>query len=298
MNPAKVPGQNWIFLGDSLTEGVGSKRVSYVAELAQQLRADAHASDNGRLAVHELRLRKVDPRSFDRFIQFNIAGFLNSDDRPAAGALWLWNFACEGQTVDGDRQWLPLIKTLRPQLVIVHRGALESILRPAALSHGAWPWWVPQAWRGYAAMDPRCYYSRSPWRRVKQAGIDALKQRLRLGLLARQPGRPLMELDQLEENISSLLQQLATLSCRTVVLGLLPVDNLRFPDSPNYFHQVNRRLAALTASAGAEFIDWGGCFAALANRERLFYRDGFHPNLAGAQALAGILLDRLKARGV
>jgi len=45
--------RNWIFLGDSLTEGVGSKRVSHVTELVKQLRLSGGAN------VHEFRLRQL-----------------------------------------------------------------------------------------------------------------------------------------------------------------------------------------------------------------------------------------------
>ena len=121
--------------GDSLTEGIGSTRVSYVTELASQLRA----ADGGKRAVNELRLRKVDPSSFNRFIRFNLAGYLNTDALPSPRRLWLWNLACEGQTIETDAEWLPLLDTLRPDRVIVYRGSLESIVRPAMLRDGSWP---------------------------------------------------------------------------------------------------------------------------------------------------------------
>jgi len=70
--------ENWIFLGDSLTEGVGSSRISHVTELVDQLRS-ADQSGHAALRVHELRLRRVNPQQFDRFIEFNVAGFMNID---------------------------------------------------------------------------------------------------------------------------------------------------------------------------------------------------------------------------
>src|SRR5687768_10684392 len=119
---------NWVFLGDSLTEGVGSKRISYVSELVTRLRS-ARCENN----VHELRLRHVDPHGFDRFVEFNVAGKIDVDAGQFASDLWLWNLACEGQTIETDVNWLPLIRTLRPELVVIFRGSLESIVRPAAL---------------------------------------------------------------------------------------------------------------------------------------------------------------------
>ncbi|HEU4509318.1 MAG TPA: SGNH/GDSL hydrolase family protein, partial [Pyrinomonadaceae bacterium] len=276
--------RNWVFLGDSLTEGVGSKRVSHVTELANQLRAS-----NGNLNVHELRLRHVDAASFNRDIQFNVAGLINMEAQRHASDLWLWNLACEGQTVDSDFGWLPLIGALRPELVVIFRGSLESIIRPAMLTDGDWPWWVPRWWRGYAAMDPRCYFSTTWWRKAKQSSIDAVKQRVRLKLLQERPGVPLIDLDRLATYQAQLIQRLQSLATRVIVLGLLPVDQARFPGSPEQFELVNTRLRQIATAEGADFFDWGSLLPSNGTRQQLFYRDSFHPNEAGAAALGKML---------
>ena len=264
---------NWVFLGDSLTEGVGSKRISHVAELAKQLRAS------------EFRLRPVD--ALNGHVAFNVAGLMNV---AAQRDLWLWNLGCEGQTIETDFKWLPLISALRPELVVVFRGTLESIVRPAMLRNGAWPWWVPRSWRTYSAMDPRCYFSSTWWRRAKQTSVDALKQKARLKLLKLQSGKPLMELEKLAQHHSALLRQLRALGARVLVLGLLPVDETRFPDSPAYFAAVNEKLKEVANAAGAEFFDWASLLPAKGTHAELFYRDSFHPNDAGSRALAEILI--------
>jgi lysophospholipase L1-like esterase len=281
-------GRNWVFLGDSLTEGVGSKRISYVTELVTQIRS-ARCEVN----VHELRLRHVDPRGFDRFVEFNVAGKLDLDCEDAASDLWCWNLACEGQTIDTDLAWLPLIRTLRPELVVIFRGSLESIVRPVALQDGSWPTWVPSSWKGYAAMDPRCYFSTKWWRKAKQQAIDAMKQRARLKLLTRGEGRPLMDVNALALHLTTLLHRLRELNTRVLVLGLLPVDEARFPGSLANFESVNARLKEIAATEGVDFFDWGSVLKAESAGEQFFYRDGFHPNLTGATALAEILRGHL-----
>jgi len=275
---------NWVFLGDSLTEGVGSSRISYVSELAAELR---EASEDQ--AVFEFRLRKVDPDSFNRFIRCNLAGSLYTDPRQARRALWLWNLACEGSTVDTDLEWLPFLQNLRPELVIVHRGSLESIVRPAMLRDGLWPGWVPRSWRGYAAMDPRCYFSTTWWRRIKQVVIDELKQKVRLSLLNQGTGVTLMDAETLSTEYRTLLQGLREVGTRVIVLGLLPLDGAYFPGSQENFDNINARLSRLAAETGAEFFDWASKMPGVGERGRLCYRDGFHPNQAGARLLAGIL---------
>jgi lysophospholipase L1-like esterase len=281
---------NWIFLGDSLTEGVGSSRISYVSELAAQIRAaPQRTSGDDEVAVHEIRLRKVDPAGFDRFVRFNLAGHLNQDSGALPKALWLWNLASEGRTIETDFEWVPLISNLRPELVVIFRGSLESIVRPAMLQDGSWPEWVPKTWRGYAAMDPRCYLSTTRWRRSKQQMIGALKQKTRLHLLRRQPGRPLMALDKFSDYYVELLSELRSLQTHVIVLGLLPPDGNQFPGSPEYFLQVNERVRNIAVSQGATFLDWASELDAAGAYSHLFYRDGFHFNLAGSRSLAGIL---------
>ena len=274
--------RNWIFLGDSLTEGVGSKRISHVTELVKQLRSSGGAN------VHEFRLRQIDA-DFNRQIEFNVAGLMNVDADQKPSDLWLWNLACEGQTIDSDFGWLPLIASLRPELVVIFRGSLESIIRPAMVADGDWPWWVPHSWRGYAAMDPRCYFSTTWSRKAKQSSVDALKQRARLKLLSLRPGRPLVDVEQFASYQTELLKRLRSLGTRVLVLGLLPVDDAHFPGSREQFKTVNTRLKQIADAEGAEFFDW----ASSLNGDDLFYRDGFHPNAAGAEALARLLHDRL-----
>jgi hypothetical protein len=281
--------RNWVFLGDSLTEGVGSKRISHVAELVKQLRASGCAATPN-ANVHEFRLRHIDTPTFNPDIEFNVAGFMNVDTQQNASDVWLWNLACEGQTIESDFEWLPLITSLQPELVVLFRGSLESIIRPAMLRDGGWPWWVPSSWRGYAAMDPRCYFSTTWWRKAKQTSLDAIKQRVRLKLLAMKSGQPLMDLEQLATYQVKLIRELRVLGARVLVMGLLPVDHARFPHSPDHFKAVNVKLKEVASAEGAEFFDW----ASLLNErpDQLFYRDSFHPNAAGASALAGFLRER------
>jgi hypothetical protein len=252
-----------VFLGDSLTEGVGSERISHVAELAKQLRAS------------EIRLRNRDA--------------LEGEVKSHIDGLRLWNFAREGKTIESDFEWLPLIGTLQPELVVIFRGSLESIIRPAMVSDAGWPWWVPRSWRNYSAMDPRCYFSTTWWRKAKQTSVDALKQRVRLKLLKTRPGKSLMDLDTLASYHTKLIKQLRSLATRILVLGLLPVDEHRFPGSAQHFRSVTARLKQIAETEGVEFLDW----ASQLNDDTLFYRDGFHPNEAGAGALAKILRERL-----
>ena len=280
---------NWVFLGDSLTEGVGSLRATYVTELVNRLR------ESPARAVHEFRLRDVEP-GFNRFIRVNVAGNLREDARQSLPSLWVWNLASEGRTIAEDARWLPLLDNLRPEHVFIHRGSLESILRPHCHHSGRWPAWVPRSWRGLAAMDPRCYFSSTPLRKLKQSTVDAAKQRARLRLLREGAAQPLMSHDAIVTQYDRLLTSLRSIGSAVTMLGLLPPDAHTFPGSAAHFVALNARLQSLAAQHGVEFFDWQAPFNP--RQAGSFYRDGFHPSPAGSSRLADILHARLKERGL
>jgi lysophospholipase L1-like esterase len=117
-----------------------------------------------------------------------------------------------------------------------------------------------------------------------------------LSLLTRGAGKPLMDLESISIHLTTLLRRLRELNTRLVLLGLLPVDEARFPGSPASFDSVNARLLEIATAEGVDFLDWGAELKSKAAQGEFFYRDGFHPNLAGARALAEILRSRLCPR--
>jgi hypothetical protein len=290
----KIREQNWVFLGDSLTEGVGSSRVSYVSDLTCLLRqAEMTKPEAHRNAIHEFRLRQASSNEISRFVKFNTAGFMNTDKVSQQPAIWLWNLACEGQTIVSDLQWLPLLKNLQPERIFIFRGSLENILRPSGFRDNQWPWWVPKSWRGYAAMDPRCYYSSTWWRKEKQMAINKIKQSVRMRLLRQQPGVALMGEDVWLDHYRKLLYSLRPLSSRIHLLGLLPVSDQFFPNSRANFLRANNFIKVIAGDYGAQFIDWHDEFLEAMMLNSLYYLDGFHPNKCGAEVLATILLKSL-----
>jgi hypothetical protein len=279
-----------VFLGDSLTEGVGFARMGYVSALARLIAQDARFR-----YIHEMRARNVDPLHFNRFLKCNVAGFWQTFEALGhQNDLWIWNLASEGTTIDSDALLLPLIRNINPELVIIFRGSLETILRPPQVKHNCWPQWIPRAWRGYASMDPRCYFSASRARAAKQRTIDYLKQKARLRMLRLYGGQPLVAADRLIDVYSALLSELHVVSRRVLMLGLLPVSETTFPGSRAQFLELNSKLHELAMNADVEFLDWGQEFY----DGNLIFRDGFHPNEAGAQRLASLLCNFLVSHGL
>jgi hypothetical protein len=280
-------GELWVFLGDSLTEGVGYGRVSYVSELVQMLRRTQ------RRAVHEIRLRTIEPAA-GSFGLFNLAGYLNAD-KCSADWLWIWNLSSEGTTIQNDLDLIGLIHGLRPTRTFVLRGALESIVRPPQVANGLWPIWVPRSWRYYAAMDPRCYFSTTWWRRGKQKLIDYVKQATRLKLL-RGEGRPLLSSTAFRSYFIKVLDGLIATGSEIIVLALPPVSERTFPGSLETFRARNQLLRMLTQEMRIEFFDWHHAIASAQEERELLFLDGFHPNVEGAEFMASLLTDYLTGR--
>src|SRR5215207_4963882 len=95
----------WVFMGDSLTEGVGASRVSYVTELTRLIRQQVKVGNlPAELRANLIRLRPVDAPSHSRYVVFNMAGFVDRDKSDGDSNIWLWNLACEGKMIDSDKQ--------------------------------------------------------------------------------------------------------------------------------------------------------------------------------------------------
>jgi lysophospholipase L1-like esterase len=99
----------------------------------------------------------------------------------------------------------------------------------------------------------------------------------------------LLDLEGLASYQTELLRRLRAMKTRVLVLGLLPVDEARFPGSREHFKMVNARLKQIANAEGVEFFDW----ASSLNGSELFYRDGFHPSPTGAARLARLLHERI-----
>jgi lysophospholipase L1-like esterase len=145
-------------------------------------------------------------------------------------------------------------------------------------------------------MDPRCYFSDTWYRRAKQTALDRLRQRARHRLLRQGSPEPHYDIDTLGAHYATLLKALRELPTSVTVLGLLPPNQDTFPGSAAHFTAVNARLRTLAAEHGADFLDWSAQFDQ--RQQALFYRDGFHPNAAGASRLAAILRERLMQQAV
>ena len=284
--------EHWVFLGDSLTEGIGRDRVSYVSELAQNLRGKMAPLSTSPIRVGYFRVRKVQPDAFNKYISVNFAGLWE----PPAGHdkfdLIVWNLGAEATTTADDIRWLTLLKILNPKLIVVMRGALESIVRPRSLQSGCWPWWVPSTWRDCVSMDPRCYFSGPWWRVTKQRTVDLIKQRLRLRMLA-DGGAPMHAANRVFENYVTLLDGLKECCANIAVCGLLPVSDKTFPGSSASFRNINQGLRKIAERCGAHFINWEELLGHPLNWQQLLYRDGFHPNMAGAKLIGQKLSDHL-----
>lgn len=277
--------KNWIFLGDSISEGVGSSRISYVSELAKLLRSKKDE------CITEVRLRKMDVGSFSKFVNFNIAGNIEVDNSVTGNHLWIWNLASEGTTCVDDKKWFSFVENIKPERVFLLRGPYESIVRPDSVFNGKWPLWMPQSWRTPAGLDPRCYFSNTWWRAAKQICINHLKQKIRLQFLKKSSGYSILPDDQYLNEIDKTVNFLLSLEIEVWILECPPVNNSTFPGSPKKFSERNSALKSMVASRRIKFVEWD-CHRL---GKQQYFNDGFHLNQSGATEIALQLLANLDA---
>jgi hypothetical protein len=269
--------ERWVFLGDSLTEGVGNRRVSWVSQLALILRA-------GKMRpVHGVRLRMLDLSTRRDLSYFNLVGHVDLDECQIGSSLWLINLAAESTTIRNDVERSSLIAAMKPHRIFILRGPLETIVRPSEATAGRWPFWVPPSWRGYAAMDPRCYFSAAIWRRGKQLAVDRAKQHVRLALLQK-GGEPLLSDEEFLTAYDELLTSLVGTGSAITVLALPPISVVSFPGTMERIVVRNRKLADLAAHKRVDFLEWPCELQAGWGSQ--FCRDGFHPTETGAEVMA------------
>jgi hypothetical protein len=105
-------------------------------------------------------------------------------------------------------------------------------------------------------MDPRCYFSTTPVRKLKQSVIDSAKQRARQRLLRSGAPKPLLAHDQILQHYDDLMRALRALPAAVTMLGLLPPDEQTFPGSAAHFMALNESLSGIATAHGADFLDW------------------------------------------
>ncbi len=267
----------WIFLGDSLTEGIGAQRVSWVSRLLPLLRGEVS------VPIHALRLRMLNLSNWRDLGHFNLVGNLDFDKDKLGAPLWLVNLAAESTTIGNDVEKSALIAAMRPDHIFILRGPLETIVRPLEAITGRWPAWVPRSWRGLAAMDPRCYYSAAFWRRAKQLLINHVKQRVRFGLL-HYGGRPLLSDEEFLSAYEALLESLVSSRASVTILAIPPVSVQNFPGTMERVASRNRALADLAKRRHVEYLSWPVGLDPSVDGQ--FCRDGFHPTEIGASEMA------------
>lgn len=271
----------WLFLGDSLTEGIGKWRVSYVSELVTMLRQESADP------VHQMRLRRLDFSNAKDLSFFNLAGYVDHDPRESRTPHWILNLAAEGSTIRDDCLFEALLPACKIERVFILRGPLESIVRPYPIRDGCWPVWVPRSWRSYSALDPRCYFSAGPLRYAKQKMVDHAKQFIRLRLLVG-GGAPIIPDVEFLDQYERLLNRVIGLGARVTALAIPPVDGKVFPGTPEIVERRNNAIRDLCAQYGVDCFSWN--VAASVAPATLFCRDGFHPSELGAKQFAQQLM--------
>lgn len=281
-----MPAKTVVFLGDSMTEGVGSRRQSHVTELARLV---ATQQDIEVIRARRAATTSLGEGLWNWVVHVEPDGILSN---PGAAIRFL-NLAVEGTTIDYDLELLPHLRAMRPDAIVIFRGVVESIHR---IDPGAWPArGLPRRWRALGGMDPRCYFSDDPLRGTKQRVEASIKSRLRRLIIQAHSGEPLMRAETFETRMRQLVDGLRPLDVPIVLCPLLPLGGSEFPGSAAEFHRYNEAIDRIARTTPVRLSDWRQAVAGPDGEADpgLFYLDGLHPNARGNERLASCLLPLL-----
>lgn len=195
----------------------------------------------------------------------------------------LVNLAASARMLQESRLIVSQCPDVDAQLVVIHHGITEAIIRPVERSLR----YLPARWRRMGWMDPRPYYSRAVHRRIAQKLESAIRWRVKVALIRSAGGYRLQTPDVYQTCLAALVEDLLT---RTDGHILLPshcgIDERFFPQSLSSldeFSDANKSVAQQFSGTGrVRFVDvrtaCAGSSAMLA--------DGFHPSASGHQAIA------------
>lgn len=271
----------WVFLGDSLTEGIGSQRVNYVSELMQLLRKRSN------MPIHGLRWRLVNLNDYRDLSSYNSASLIDFDAEKTSSALWLVNLAVESCRVADELARVRKILALAPDRAFLLLGTHEAVARPSASLTGNWPSWLPKSWRHYHAMDPRPYFNSNPWRRAKQKFIDWAKQKARHALL-KHGRQPLVADEVVFRQFAQLVTRIQSAGVAVTVLEMTPMGEDMYPGTLEIIRRRNEQIRQWCLARQVDFVEWEK--ALYEDRSTAFFRDQQHVNQDGARLMAKILM--------
>ncbi|MFF5075765.1 hypothetical protein ACFY36_01855 [Actinoplanes sp. NPDC000266] len=121
------------------------------------------------------------------------------------------------------------IRRFRPDVVILSFGAAEGHVHPSRLLQALLDRFGPRSWRGPAGMEPRPYYSRSPYKRWRQRFVSGSKIAVKRAIIAVTGGYHRLGSDDFDHRLRDLLDDLGPAT--KVLVGLWGVDDHMFPRS-------------------------------------------------------------------
>lgn len=290
-NFRKVCGLNTvIFFGDSMTEGIGSERISYVSELHRILNNMGVPSSLERIRRSET-LGGFPSNLWNWVIHSQPAFWPNAplDDR----GVRLINFAVEGTTIDYDMMLQSQLHGLRPDVIFVFRGVVEAVHRMDL--DGFLTRCLPKRWKSMGALEPRCYFSNHWLRGIKQYLESESKSWLRRKIFSAHGSYPIMTPEEFSQKLETFLTRLKEAYDAPVVVGtMLPIIGKHFPGTAKEFENFNDVIKGVTSSLKVELLEWHLALPKSHALEELYFADGLHLNAKGNAILAEVLLKILK----
>jgi hypothetical protein len=176
-----------------------------------------------------------------------------------------------------------LSSDVQPAIAIIAHGVTEAIPRPSARSLR----YIPARWRRMGWTDPRPYFS-SRWPRSTVQHVEsAIRWRAKTVLLRLDKPMTVVSLPEYVDAMSALVAELRSRGSEVLVVSPPPIDARFFPGAAA---SEDKYLGAIR-HLDARVLDTSSL-----RRWSDFCADHFHPNDAGHQHIASLIIRALQAR--
>jgi lysophospholipase L1-like esterase len=177
------------------------------------------------------------------------------------------------------------VVALDPDVVVVHHGITEGLVRPTARTLR----FMPRRWRAPGWMDPRPFFSSRRWKRALEKLDSAARWRIKTMLIRHWGGQTSATPEEFERDLSALTSRLV----RDTRAGIVLVSHCgldeRFFVGSGVALERCRAATASVASREPERV-WYCDVTTICDRWGDYFADRMHPNAHGHELIAGALL--------
>lgn len=238
-------------LGDSISEGLGTKKYNFVQSLSDRLNSENH----------------------DKNITVNIR-----------------NFARTGTTILYTKQILQDLRNFSPNAILILYGNVEAIIRPNIQKKSFVSATLPRRYRKMFMLDPRPFYSHVKWKSAFQH-LDTFYRWIMRRIISKINGTyRLMEPKEFYDEYNKFVKLALKISPTVFCVSNVRIDDRYFPKTSNSFIELRNVIKDVARENNVEYIplnEWQAKY----EWETIYGNDHYHPNLNGYNLMGAYFAD-------